>query len=309
MCQKQELPAAPFKSGALPRNTGEIFPSGCGRSNSSRRRPRHPHPVPKWSVESAVCKGASSTARFFPLSELCSSPPSAPPKSRVSRLRAHRLGASCQWLRGCLSKPRAARRPRAAAAPPLLGPSRHPATTPRARAPARALGLRPLGRARAPALPRTPKRRSPGGPSSFPRAPLSPGTLNCQASSPTSLLPRECDNFLPFTHTQGCVRTCPFGVRVGELPKLETKKSHSWAFEHAQLWQPRKGFRPVNPRPASWETWSWGGDRAVAKAQVGTMGDRKVWGGQKVNFLPFLSPSLLAASIHSQILFHNQRTF
>lgn len=47
----------------------------------------------------------------------------------------------------------------------------------------------------------------------------------------------------------------------------------------------------------------------MAKAQVGTMGDRKVWGGQKVNFLPFLSPSLLAASIHSQILFHNQRTF
>ena len=43
-------------------------------------------------------------------------------------------------------------------------PSRRPATTPRARARARALGHHPLGRVRAPTLPRTPAPHSPRGP-------------------------------------------------------------------------------------------------------------------------------------------------
>lgn len=112
------------------------------------------------------------------------------------------------------------------------------------------------------------------------------------------------------------MRTCPFGVRVGELPKLEAEKSQSWAFEHAQLRQPRKGFRNVNPCRLAFRVvgnrGSWEGNGALAKAEMGTVGNRKVWEGARrlTSFLQvFLSFLLFPPSIHFHVSFHKQRTF
>ncbi|XP_042783267.1 uncharacterized protein DKFZp434B061-like [Panthera leo] len=200
--------------------------------------------------------------------------------------------------------------PTSPARQPASQPASHSATTPRARSRARALGQRPLGRARAPAHPRTPALRSPQGPAPS-RAALgsAPGTLSCPAGSPTSLPPREWDNFFPLTHTKGSVRTCPFGVRVGELPKLEAEKSQSWAFEHAQLRQPRTGVQNVNPCRLAFRVvgnrGSWEGNGATAKAEMETVGEQD-WEGVKrlTFFLPVFLSFLLFPPIHSFVSFH-----
>lgn len=206
---------------------------------------------------------------------------------------------------------RAPPRPRPCPPRPPLGdhsPRALPRTCPRTAPP------RTGARARAATDP--PRCAAPQG-SATPRPPFgsAPGTPNCPARSPTSLPPWEWVNFSPLTHTEGSVRTCPFGVRVGELPKLEAEKSPSWAFEHAQLRQPRKGFRNVNPCRLAFRVvgnkGSWEGNGAMAKAEMGTVGNRRGEGAGRLTYFlqVFLSFVVFPPSIHSHVSFHKQRTF
>lgn len=189
-------------------------------------------------------------------------------------------------------------------------PARRPATTPRARARARALGPRPLGWARAPALPRTPAPHSPRGPATRARpweAPLGSGqgAPNLSGNSSTWLPPRECDNFFPFTHTQGCVRTCPLGCGWESCQSWKPKKNQSWAFEHAQLGRAREGFQNANPCQRAFmavgDTESWFANGAMEKAEQVKCGTESP--GRTRGQLPFFFFFLLSSLLPSIFTF------
>lgn len=149
----------------------EFFLSGSGRSNTSPRWPRN---TPTHFLNGAR-KALSAKERVAPRGS-SPRPGSAPASLSAPEVPGFQaldtvapalpLVAAPQPQEAQWSSASVRRR-----GPAPARPARHSATTPRARSRARALGQRPLGRARAPALPLTRALRSPRGPGTPARAP------------------------------------------------------------------------------------------------------------------------------------------
>ena len=102
----------------------------------------------------------------------------------------------------------------------------------------------------------------------------------------------------PFTHTQGCVRTCPLGCGWESCQSWKPKKNQSWAFEHAQLGRAREGFQNANPCQRAFmavgDTESWFANGAMEKAEqvkCGTESPGRTRGQLPFFFFSFSPPS------------------
>lgn len=213
--------AAPSKSGALPRNAGEFFLSGCRRSNSWRR------PLPYLLPEAgrAALSAEGRTLRSFSTVRLCSPCPLGAPWTRFLGSPEQLPAASCSGRRAALNPARRASARRhvpAPAAPPAAPrplPERAPARTSPRTSPPR-MGARTHAAADpGAAQPARPATRAPVG--------SAPGKAAKEPQTSREFLPGFLleSVFLPIYSPRDVCGPAPWGA--GGLLKLETEKKTS----------------------------------------------------------------------------------
>lgn len=200
----------------------------CARSESLPPLPSSPTRCLKTQVN--VLPGRGRSRAFAHLATLATPPPPTPETERGKRRsEQHRAALPAARLRSrrCFA-PSSPRFEALGTAPAALPPvaAQQPLEAPRSSASARRRGPappRPPPRDHSPsALPRTCPRTAPLGRARAPRAARAPKR---PASSPYWLPRREWNDFLPFTHTQGSVRTClPLRGAGGRVAKVGNRK-------------------------------------------------------------------------------------